>query len=81
LNRSSEYVYDQMLRNFQYSHIYEVDAEKGPIKSLEKALEIAEENAVIRLAQGVYSCDRAITKPGLTIEQKDKGTQVIIMGN
>ena len=50
MNRSAEYVYDQMLRNFQYSHIYEVDAEKGPIKTLEKALEIAEENAIIRLA-------------------------------
>ena len=50
LNRSAEYVYDQMLRNFQYSHIYEVDAEKGPIKTLEKALEIAEANAIIRLA-------------------------------
>lgn len=74
LNRSAEYVYDQMLRNFQYSHIYEVDAEKGPIKTLEKALEIAEANAIIRLAQGVYTCERPISKPGLTIEQKDKDT-------
>lgn len=57
-----------MLRHFQYSHIYEVDVDKGPITSLERALEIAEENAIIRLAQGVYSCERAITKPGLTIE-------------
>ena len=51
-----------------------MDSEKGPIKTLEKALEIAEENAIIRLAQGVYSCERAITKPGITIEQKDKDT-------
>ena len=50
LNRSQEYVYDQMLRGFRYSQIYEVDPDKGPIKSLEKALEIAEENAIIRLA-------------------------------
>ena len=68
LNRSAEYVYDQMLKGFKYSHIYEVDAEKGPIKSLEKALEICEPNAIIRLAQGVYTCERAITKPGITIE-------------
>ena len=39
-----------MLRGFRYSQIYEVDPDKGPIKSLEKALEIAEENAIIRLA-------------------------------
>ena len=63
-----------MLINFQYSNIYEVDQDKGPIYSLEKAIEIAEENSIIRLSQGVYTCDRPISKPGLTIEQKDKDT-------
>jgi hypothetical protein len=39
-----------MLINFQYSNIYEVDQDKGPIYSLEKAIEIAEENSIIRLS-------------------------------
>ena len=33
------------------------------------------------MAQGVYTIDKPITKPGLTIEQRDKDTQVIIIGN
>ena len=61
-----------MLRQFEYSRIIEVDPDHGPITSLEMALDFAEENSIIRLAAGVYSCDKVITKPGLTIEQKDK---------
>ena len=38
MNRSAEYVYDEMLRNFEYSHIYEVDQDRGPIPTLERAL-------------------------------------------
>jgi len=49
LNRSAEYVYDKMLRNFEYSRIIEVDQEKGPIDKLEMALDFAEENSIIRL--------------------------------
>ena len=74
LNRSSEYIYDEMVRRFQYSRIIEVDPEKGPITSLDMALDFAEENSIIRLVQGVYTCEKAITKPGLTIEQRDKDT-------
>jgi len=81
MNRSAEYVYDEMLRNFEYSHIYEVDQDRGPIPTLERALQIAEENSIIRLTQGVYTCDKQITKPGITIEQRDKDSQVIIIGN
>ena len=80
LNRSIEYQYDQLVRNFQYDRIIEVE-EHGAISSLDMALDIAEENSIIRLAQGVYTCDKPITKPGLTIEQRDKDTQVIIVGN
>lgn len=38
MNRSAEYVYDEMLRNFEYSHFYEVDQDRGPIQTLERAL-------------------------------------------
>jgi hypothetical protein len=68
LNRSSEYIYDDMIKKFEYSRIIEVDPERGPITSLEMALDFAEENSMIRLASGVYSCEKVITKPGLTIE-------------
>ena len=81
LNRSAEYVYDKMLRNFEYSRIIEVDQEKGPIDKLEMALDFAEENSIIRLTQGVYTCNKPITKAGITIEQRDKDTKVIIIGN
>lgn len=45
------------------------------------ALDFADENSIIRLTQGVYTCEKPITKPGITIEQRDKDTQVIIIGN
>ena len=81
LNRSAEFVYDQMVRKFEYSRIIDVDQERGPITSLEMALDFADENSIIRLTSGVYTCEKAITKPGLTIEQRDKDTQVIIIGS
>ena len=81
LNRSAEYIYDEIVRRFEYSNIIEVDPEKGPITSLEMALDFAEENCIIRLCQGVYTCEKTITKPGITIEQKEKDAQVIILGN
>lgn len=81
LNRSAEYVYDQMLKDFEYSKIIEVDQDRGPINTLEMALDFAEENSIIRLTQGVYTCNKAITKRGITIEQRDKDTKVIIIGN
>jgi hypothetical protein len=74
LNRSAEYLYDQMIRKFEYSRIIEVDPEKGPIQSLEVALDFAKENSIIRLAEGVYTCEKVITKDGITIEQRDKDT-------
>ena len=70
-----------MIRNFEYSRILEVDPEKGPITSLEVALDFAKENSIIRLAEGVYTCEKVITKHGITIEQRDKDTQVILIGN
>jgi len=61
-----------MVRQFEYSKILEVDPDRGPITSLEMALDFAEENSIIRLVAGVYTCEKSITKAGLTIEQKDK---------
>ena len=57
-----------MVRQFEYSKILEVDPDRGPITSLEMALDFAEENSIIRLVAGVYTCEKSITKPGLTIE-------------
>jgi hypothetical protein len=45
------------------------------------ALDFADENSIIRLKEGVYTCEKAITKRGLTIEQRDKDTKVIIIGS
>lgn len=81
LNRSAEYIYDDMVRKFAYTRIIEVDPDNGPISTLEMALDFAEENSIIRLSAGVYSCNKPITKPGITVEQKDKEGQVIIIGN
>ena len=57
-----------MVRQFEYSRILEVDPDRGPITSLEMAIDFAEENSIIRLNAGVYSCEKVITKAGLTIE-------------
>jgi len=57
-----------MVRQFEYSRILEVDPDRGPITSLEMAIDFAEENSIIRLVAGVYSCEKVITKAGLTIE-------------
>jgi len=32
------------------------------------ALDFADENSIIRLVAGVYTCEKTITKPGITIE-------------
>lgn len=68
INRTAEHIYDEMVKKFEYSRIIEVDPDHGPITTLEMALNLAEENSIIRLAAGVYSCQKTITKPGLTIE-------------
>jgi F-box protein 11 len=80
-NRSAEYIYDEMVRQFEYSNILEVDPIKGPITTLEMAIDFADENSIIRLQPGVYSCEKSITKPGITIEAKEKEGQTIIIGN
>jgi hypothetical protein len=55
--------------------------EKGDIKSLDEALEIAEEGTIIKLCEGVYTCNVKITKPGIKIEPRDKDKPVYLLGN
>jgi hypothetical protein len=55
--------------------------ENGEIKSLEEALEIAEEGTIIKLCEGVYTCNVKITKPGIKIEPRDKDKPVYLLGN
>jgi hypothetical protein len=45
------------------------------------AIDFADENSIIRLKEGVYTCEKPISKRGLTIEQRDKDTKVIIIGS
>ena len=58
-----------------------VDMENGDVKSLEEALELAEEGTVIKLCEGVYTCNVKITKPGIKIEPRDKDKPVYLLGN
>ena len=68
MNRSAEFLYDEMVKNFEYSKIIEVDQCQGPIYTLEMAIDFADENSIIRLKEGVYTCEKPISKRGLTIE-------------
>lgn len=55
--------------------------DNGEIKSLEEALAIAEEGTIIKLCEGVYTCNVKITKPGIKIEPRDKDKPVYLLGN
>lgn len=55
--------------------------ENGDVKTLEDALEIAEEGTIIKLCEGVYTCNVKITKPGIKIEPRDKDKPVYLLGN
>lgn len=53
----------------------------GDIKTLDDALKIAEEGTIIKLCEGVYTCNVTITKPGIKIEPRDKDKPVYLLGN
>lgn len=53
----------------------------GDCKTLEEAIEKAEEGTIIKLCEGVYTCNVKITKPGLKIEPRDKDKPVYLLGN
>jgi hypothetical protein len=58
-----------------------VDMDNGEVKSLEEALQLAEEGTIIKLCEGVYTCNVKITKPGIKIEPRDKDKPVYLLGN
>ncbi len=58
-----------------------VDMENGPIRTLEEAIDLAEEGTIIKLCEGVYTCNVKITKPGLKIEPREKDKPVYLLGN
>ena len=49
-----------------------VDMDNGPVKSLEEAIAKADEGTIIKLTEGVYTCNVSITKPGIKIEPREK---------
>ena len=55
--------------------------ENGPVNTLEQAIELAEEGTLIKLCEGVYTCNIKITKPGLKIEPREKDKPVYLLGN
>lgn len=58
-----------------------VDRCNGPYRSLEEALDEVEPFTTIYLAEGVYSCHKPITKPGIIICKRDIEKDVFIVGN
>jgi len=58
-----------------------VDPELGQYRTLEEALEVAEEGTVIKLTEGVYTCNIVISKPGIKIQPRDKDKPVYLLGN
>jgi len=58
-----------------------VDPELGQFKTLDDALAVAEEGTIIKLTEGVYTCNVVIDKPGIKIEPRDKDKPVYLLGN
>ena len=58
---------------------YIVDAESGPYKSIQEAIDAAEPHSRIKLAAGLYSDNLVISKPGLIIEPKEKEGDIILV--
>lgn len=58
-----------------------MDPELGMYKTLEDALQVAERGTVIKLEEGVYTCNVVISKPGIKIEPRHKDRPVYLLGN
>ena len=58
-----------------------MDPELGHYKTIEDALHDAEEGTIIKLSEGVYTCNILVTKPGIKIEPRDKDKPVYLLGN
>ena len=60
---------------------FEVNAELGPVKTLDQALQMVDPFTTIYLTEGVYQCPNPIRKPGLIITKRDADKKVYIIGN
>lgn len=58
-----------------------MDPINGPFKTLEKALAECEPFTTIYLSEGVYTCPRAITKPGIIVQKRDIEKEVYLLAN
>ncbi len=58
-----------------------VDQIKGPIKTIDEALELCSPNTDIYLEEGVYFISSYITKAGLIFQKFDVTKDVYILGN
>lgn len=58
-----------------------MDPELGVYKTLEEAIAVAEEGTIIKLEEGVYTCNIVIDKPGIKIEPRYKDRPVYLLGN
>ena len=67
--------------NYNHVLISVLDMDNGEVKSLDEALKLAEEGTIIKLCEGVYTCNVKITKPGIKIEPRDKDKPVYLLGN
>jgi len=58
---------------------YIVDAESGPFKTIQEAIDAAEPGSVIKIAPGLYSTNILINKNGLRLEPKEKVGDIIVV--
>lgn len=56
-----------------------MDAKNGPYKTIQEAIDDADENCSIKVGVGLYSENLVIKKGGLRIEPKEKEGDIIIV--
>ena len=78
---SSKYATPGGIPKLKYTKKIIVDPELGNFKTLEDAIMAADEGTVIKLSEGVYTCNIVVTKPGIKIEPRDKDKPVYLLGN
>ena len=59
--------------------ISHIDGEKGPIKTIQEAIDKAEPSTTISIAPGLYKENLEISKSDLILEQKNKTTGDVIL--
>ena len=58
-----------------------MDPEFGKYRTIGEAIDAAEEGTIIKLSEGVYTCNIVVRKPGIKIEPRDKDKPVYLLGN